>query len=472
MCTATPKPVKRQNRRSVCLDTGTSQEDDANSRFNGKKLTTPAAANLTSTGGETPSPTSGQSSPESVTSISSRLLPGFLSKRTLMDNLKRDMQSTKSPVNSLISPTNTSSSSSTSKVKLKRTLASSKGATNGSTNNHTATNKPNNIKKGDVYPNGRTGVNSSKAAAAAAKHVFDYGGRTVSTKTANHLIHQRSPSGRDSPVSKKLFTGCESSSVNKSIDGVDDCALIKDIVGASSPSCSSSGKHNNIRSNLSTTSSNSMEECPMCFKLMDITVLMNHAAMCQGTSDYISSSSYVDAASSSSKTGFPGHGHTLGSGKESYGGSSNKYGTPNRNKNTTYRTPNSSKNTSYGTPNNSKNTAQSASNNGDNTTSDISDDTTQQCPICHAHVDKYKIGVHVVTCNAVSATMSDDDDNDLPSAFGGGGGGRSTGAFARPGVSSFATVRKSVQATCPICSMTMDAGGINVHVNMCLDRMN
>ena len=480
ICTAVPKPVKRQNRKSVCLDTGTSQEENENSRFNAKKpvilSSASPGAKLTSTGGETSSSTSGQSSPESTSS--SRLLPGFMGKHVLqMKNAKQMTMTSKSISSSSLSFASSISTTPTtsSKTSLKRpnhafaanhvsataNFASTKATVNGA-------------------PNGLTKSNPSNGVISNAKnssHGFSFS------------------SGRDSPVSKKLFLA-ESrivSSTNKTTDN--DCIVIKDV----GQSAAAKDRNNNkfVKSNASSVlTATSLVECPLCFEFMDSVLIMNHAALCQGKTGGQNTESKRDIIDADTRIGkgFGACGENVKSGNRSAG----------TNNNSTQLAPNS--------------------NNNEMTNND--NDNTQQCPICHAQIDKYKIGVHVVICDGVSATMSDEEDDDgLPSAFGDGSksgrsqmnsvtGGKGATA-ARSSISSTApkknpqaadvatsksgrsqmnsvtggkgatAARSSISstapkknpqaadvATCPVCSVTVDTGAIEVHVNMCLDRLS
>lgn len=281
------------------------------------------------------------------------------------------------------------------------------------------------------------------------------------------VVESRMETKKHSPSKKLQFSG----SINDSISLDDDCVLIHDNINqlnyvksngstkaspwlTTSADCVTEQYNPKSIDGATFTSSrprnSSLVECPLCFEFMDSVLVMSHASTCEGKTS----------------------------------GSVNQLKSQN---NSSLNNAND-KNANYANRINAKRDASTKNEtkrgggaNGScfddiDSTNKYNTQTTQQCPICREHVDKYKIGVHVVLCDGVNATMSDDDDDDLPPALCNDADSVVASSKEHPRnvqeISSSDTTSSTVMTTCPVCSMVVEISSIDVHVNMCLDRMS
>uniref|UniRef100_A0A7M5VCU5 DNA-repair protein Xrcc1 N-terminal domain-containing protein n=1 Tax=Clytia hemisphaerica TaxID=252671 RepID=A0A7M5VCU5_9CNID len=464
ICTATPRTKPRQNRKSICFDYTMSDEDQSIQSFN--KRTPSMSAKLTSAG-ET-SASSASSSPES------RWYDKTIPKSS----------------GSNITTTPKSFGSNTT-ITLK---SSSK-----------------------LFARKRSG-STSKAAKAKLPEPVNL--PIINTHASKTSSLSSTKTGRDSPISKKLFLDHNQNenvkSNNNSDNFFDDMNLSDfeddttnnddDLVVTKDTNFKRDNFQNSISINdddddiiISKEKNNSHNtqyvECPMCFELMSTTIIELHASTCNGKTE-TTPQTFNNKPSSNAFAATPY--------LSSVNRQANKMGS-----NASTVSPNLS--TTNGSLENHQHQ-------GD----------TQECPVCNKQINKYKIAVHVVLCTG-KGLDNDKEDDDLPSIFNRKSSSTSatktktskkssstnaspspsgahnnvmsvmhkpsgshdamntfqntnnTGASYNPsGAHNTPTnsilvpdhdYGKREEASCPICSITLDKSMIEVHVNMCLDRL-
>lgn len=125
----------------------------------------------------------------------------------------------------------------------------------------------------------------------------------------------------------------------------------------------------------------------------------------------------------------------------------------------------------------------------------ITTKTNHECPMCGEEFDEYNINAHASFCNGKHSKQTkmdlialddedDDDDNDLPAVFVSSkktSSSCSTSTTAKPSSprpvptgdfppSSLSRTEKDMMQ-CPVCAVEIDKSKIAVHVNVCLDMM-